>query len=134
MLTFWFARSVSSYLSNWPWWDYGVYNWSHKGHCVSKPWYSSIPYFGSSGELSVPSCVLPAWFLVSYSQLALLVPLLTYLIWKLPHRMGLFLITLVTSVFGLQFALKMHHQTSFKEEALSVYGNYLLHCLESSIL
>lgn len=131
MLTYWYSRLVSPYTGSGPWWDYGVFRYSMKGNCLHESWWKSLPYFGCSGSPPVASCVLPAWFIVSYSQLSLLMPLITYLMYKLPtHTSRYALLLFVNIISGLQLALKMLRQTSFREEAFTLYGGFLADLIE----
>lgn len=130
-LTYWYSRLISPYTSDGPWWDYGVYRYSVKGSCMNEPWWKSLPYFGCSGSPSVAPCVLPAWFLVSYSQLSLIMPLFTYILVKLPHHAARCLLVLfVTLISCLQIAMKMYKQTSLHQEAFSMYGAFLVDLME----
>lgn len=131
MLVYWYSKSISPYLGSGPWWDYGVDQYSMKGVCMSDPWWRSIPYFGSYGSPAVPTCLLPGWFLVSYSQISLILPLLTYVICKLPNhasRLVLAIFLLLTSAFSI--GLRLYTQTSVGEEAFTFYGSFLSDLLE----
>lgn len=131
MTIYWYSKSISPYLGSGPWWDYGVDQYSMKGVCMSDSWWKSIPYFGSIGMPPVPACLLPGWFLVSYSQISLLLPMITYIIWKLPNYLTKFLLIaflMVTST--LSVCLKLYNQTSINEEGFTIYGGFLADLLE----
>jgi len=129
MLVYWYSKSVSPYTGSGPWWDYGVDHNSIKGICMSDPWWKSIPYLGSFGL--PPTCVPPAWFIVSYSQISLILPLITYILCKLPNyvlRSALAGLLLVVSASSI--GVRLYKQTSVREEAFSLYGGFLTDLLE----
>lgn len=131
MIVYWYSRSVSPYTGAGPWWDYGVDKYSLKGVCMRDPWWKSIPYFGSSGRPPVPTCNPPSWFIVSYSQISLLLPLITYILCKLPRNVYRYLLVItLTSISALSVGIRMYRQTSFKEEAFTLYGAFLTSLLE----
>lgn len=131
MFVYWYSKLIAPYTSSGPWWDYGIDKTTIKGTCLSEPWWKSIPYLGGSGHPSVPACNLPSWFIVSYSQISLLMPLITYLICKLPGRFSRCLLVGLLSVasagsIGLRLAL----QTTVREEGITLYGAFLADLLE----
>jgi hypothetical protein len=131
LLVYCYSRLISPYTGEGPWWDYGVFKYSMKGKCMSESWWKSLLYFGCSDSPPVAACVLPAWFLVSYSQLSLLIPLITYLLYKLPNHITKYLLILFTTgISCTQLAIKMYKQTSLREEAFSVYGGFLVDLVE----
>lgn len=131
MLVYWYSKSISPYLGSGPWWDYGVDKFSMKGVCMSDPWWKSIPLFGSYGSPPVPACNLPGWFIVSYTQISLLLPLITYIICKLPNYIMKFtLIAFLMLASAFSVGLKLYNQTSIDEEGFSVYGGFLADLFE----
>lgn len=131
ILFYWYSKSVSPYTGSGPWWDYGVDKYSMKGVCMADPWWRSIPYLGSYGTPAVPSCNLPSWFIVTYTQLSLLLPLITYLICILPkftHK--LILIAFLTITSATNVGLRLFNQTSIREEGFTLYGGFLSDLLE----
>lgn len=131
MFIYWYSKSVSPYTGSGPWWDYGVDHNSLKGYCMQTSWWQSIPLLSSLGTTSTPSCVLPGWFLVSYSQISLIVPAIIYIIYKMPsHTIRALLVLFIVSCSATQLGVKLHRQTSIKEEGLSIYGSFLVNLLE----
>lgn len=131
MLVYWYSKSISPYLGSGPWWDYGVDKFSMKGVCMLDPWWKSILFFGSYGTPPVPTCNLPSWFLVSYTQISLLLPLITYIICKLPNYVAKFsLIAFLMLASTLSVSLKLYNQTSISEEGFTVYGAFLADLFE----
>lgn len=110
-LIYWFVRSILPYMGAGPWWDYGTYRYSWRGICRKEPWYKSIPYLGQLDEPHAVYCNGPAWFVVSYSQLALVMPLIVYLLYKLPNATCRLLLVAFTIAMGpLQLGLKFSKQ------------------------
>lgn len=131
MLIYWYSRTVSPYTGAGPWWDYGVDESSQKGVCMRDSWWKSIPYFGSLGSPAVPSCLLPGWFIVSYIQLSLILPLITYVLCKLPNYLWRFaLIAFLSLASATNIGYRLYIQTSVKEEAFTSYGSLLMNFLE----
>lgn len=130
MLVYWYSRSVSPYTGSGPWWDYGVDENSMKGVCMRDSWWKSIPYFGSIGEPPVPTCILPAWFLVSYSQISLILPLITYIICKLPGLYKCALILYLCCISAMSTSYRLYMQTTVPSEAFLTYGAFLANLLE----
>lgn len=131
MLVYWYSRSISPYTGAGPWWDYGVHKYSMKGVCMADPWWRSIPYFGCSNGLPAPACLLPGWFIVSYSQISIILPLITYILCKSPNNLFRYaLISFLSLASALQIALKMQAQTSIRIESFSLYGSFLTDLFE----
>lgn len=131
MIIYWYSKVISPYTGSGPWWDYGVDRLSMKGVCLSEAWWKSIPYFGSFGMVAAPTCVLPGWFLVSYAQLSLLLPLITYLICKMPNYIYRFVLAgLLVIVSAASIGIKLNNQTSVRDEGLATYGTFLIDLLE----
>lgn len=131
MLVYWYSKTISPYTGSGPWWDYGTDKYSMKGVCMADPWWKSIPYFGSLGSPSVPACNLPSWFIVSYSQISLLLPLITYLIYSLQGfiaKLSLVLFLLCASAFNI--GARLYMQTTIREEGFTLYGGFLSDLLE----
>lgn len=131
MLVYWYSRSVSPFTGAGPWWDYGVDRYTFKGMCRDDSWWKSIPYFANMGFPRVPACNLPGWFIVCYAQLSLILPLITYVVAKLPsfkHKFLLigFMVTLSAGALSLQF----YYQKVVQEEALTTYGVFLHNIME----
>lgn len=131
MLVFWYSKSISPYTGSGPWWDYGVHQYSQKGACMRDPWWRSLPYFGCSTGVPAPACILPGWFIVSYSQLSLLLPLLIYILAGLvSNRQRFGLVTLLSLVSVAQLAFKLNIQTSIKLEHFSSLGSFAADLME----
>lgn len=130
MLVYWYSKSISPYTGSGPWWDYGVDENSIKGVCMRDPWWKSIPLLGSLGSPSVPTCVLPAWFLVSYSHISLLLPLLTYIICKLSTRGRFIMIGYLSVVSAFSTAYRLYNQSTVPKEAFLTHGALLSNLLE----
>lgn len=130
MLVYWYSKSISPYTGAGPWWDYGVDENTMKGVCMRDSWWKSIPLLGSIGTPAVPSCVLPAWFLVSYSHISLILPLLTYIICKLTSRGRIAMIAYLSIVSALSTAYRLYSQSTVPAEAFQTYGALLSDLLE----
>lgn len=131
MLVYWYSRSVSPYTNSGPWWDYGVDEFSMKGVCMRDSWWKSIPYFGCLGTPPVPTCNLPAWFIVSYSQMSIIMPVIIYIICKLPNYVWrCILVAGLLLVSASNIGLRLYTQTSVKEEGFTLYGGLLSDLLE----
>lgn len=131
LLAYWFSRSISPYLSSGPWWDYGFDEMSMKAICMREPWWKSIPYFGNTGIPSVPTCLLPGWFIVCYIQLSLLMPIITYILVNLVStlkRIGLVLFLSLVSCAAL--AIRAHQQTAIVPEGISLFGGMAFNLME----
>lgn len=131
MLVYWYSKLISPYTGSGPWWDYGTDKYSMKGVCMSEPWWKSIPYFGSLGLPSVPACNLPSWFIVSYSQISLLLPTITYLLHSLPNffaKITLVIFLICASAFNI--GARLYMQTTIREEGFTIYGGFLSDLLE----
>lgn len=131
LLIYWFGHSVMPYLGSGPWWDYGVGDLSVRNMCLNHPWWKSIPYLASFGEKHMQLCVLPGWFLVSYTQISLLLPLITYIISKMSgYAMRFSFIMFVASISALSINYRLYVQTVVGEEAFSLYGGMLFNLIE----
>lgn len=131
LLVYWYSHSVSPYTGSGPWWDYGVDEFSMKGVCMRDSWWKSIPYFGSLSNPPVPACVLPSWFIVCYSQISTLLPIITYILCALKNHLSRYLLTtfiLLASAVNVGF--RLYNQTSVKEEAFTLYGGFLTDLME----
>lgn len=99
MLVAYFSKLVLPYLGSGPFWDYGVSPHGRR-HCIEGPWLQGLTLFGLYGDIPSRICNPPGWFLVCYTQLALIVPLVTLVISRLPNykaRFGLVFFLLVVS-------------------------------------
>ena len=131
MLVYWFSKTVSPYIGAGPWWDYGTFRHSAKGVCMQDSWWKSILYFGSSGSPGSPMCVPPAWFLVDYAQISLILPILTYILIKLPkNSLRFLLVALMSLMSATQTSIRLYTQNVVKEEAFTLYGSFLASLLE----
>lgn len=135
MLVYWYARLIAPYTASGPWWDYGVIKHSLRGICVNEQWWKSILYFGCHGTPSVSPpispCIPPAWFIVSYSQISLILPLVTYIIIRLPNRLWrIALMAFLCTISVLQFAIKIANQTTIDGKAFTLYGGFLVDMME----
>ena len=125
-LVFWYSRSVSPYTGSGPWWDYGLDESTMKGACLATPWWRSIPYFGRPSNITMPPCSYPSWFLVSYAQISLLLPLLTYIICRMTSQLArIALVAFLTAVSSSLLAIRLYNQSTFGEEGFSLYGGFL---------
>lgn len=131
MLVYWYSKSISPYTCSGPWWDYGVDDSSLKGFCRQTDWWQSIPLLSSLGSHTTPSCVLPGWFLISYSNIALLLPVMVYVIYKMPsHKFRVALVLFFVGCSATQLGTKLYRQSSVREEGLTIYGAFLVNLLE----
>lgn len=131
MLVFWWTKLISPYLSNGPWWDYGLTGTTMRGICLAGGWWKSIPYFGCQGTLSVSACVPPAWFIVSYSQISLILPLVTYIIVKLPNNLcRIMMMAFLTAVSTAQLTFRLATQSSIDGNSFLAYGGFIVNLLE----
>lgn len=127
MLVYWFSRSVAPYLGAGPWWDYGLQSLSMKGLCMREPWWASIPYFGNLSSPPVPTCLLPGWFIVSYMQISLIIPLLTYILYALGtkglgHVLRFGLVVFLCFLSSASLSIKMLQQTAIEPEGVVLFG------------
>lgn len=76
-------QNIVPFLGHGPAWDYGT-GLSLRRLCFGEPWWRSIPLLATIWGHIAPPCNSPGWFIVAYLQLAPLVPLLTYILYKLP--------------------------------------------------
>lgn len=131
-LVYWYSKSVSPYTGSGPWWDYGVDRLSLRGGCMQdSSWLRAIPYFGSTGSPRVPACNLPSWFIISYSQISIILPIVTYIICKLPGNLyRCLLILLLSCASALNISYRMYVQETLTAEAFSQYGGFVPDLLE----
>lgn len=121
-ITYWLNRSVAPYLSNGPWWDYGLGN-SFKTICNTEPWWKSIPYFGNWGVQALPHCNVPSWFMIAYVQLGLICPLLIYIIDRLPNYSTRFFLVIITFIVSLMHtAIKLANQQVYDKDTTIPFG------------
>lgn len=131
LLTYWFSRSISPYLSSGPWWDYGFDEMSMKAICMREPWWKSIPYFGNMGIPSVPTCLLPGWFIVCYIQLSLIIPMITYILINLSNNLKrTMLIAFLSVISSAALAIRAHKQTAIVPEGISLFGGMAFNLME----
>lgn len=127
MLTYLFNRSVVPYLGSGPWWDYGIDHHSANGNCQSQQWFKILPVIGNFGQPSVPTCNPPSWFLVSYAQISLIIPLMTYIIYRLTrftYRIGL--VILIGCASGFHIAHRLYVQEVVPTDAFARYGGQMV--------
>lgn len=125
-ITYIYNRSVSPYTGSGPWWDYGVDRMSFRGHCQNESWFKIIPYFGSTSIPPVPGCNSPAWFIVSYIQLSLLLPLITYLLYKLPNFLSRFLLVgFIVFISSLSVGINLSKQEAIPVGDFTKFGGFL---------
>ena len=131
VLVYLYARLVGPYTGASPWWDYGVEHYTPRGVCMRESWLKAIPYFGIIDQPSASSCNFPAWFIVSYSQISLLLPLVTYIIVKFPNcysRILLILFFCFVSVFKI--SMRQLTQTSINYRSYPLYGGFMANLME----
>lgn len=128
-LMFWFCHSVSAYIGHGPGWDYGTgpsLRWS----CMNEPWWRSIPYFGNSEATSSPPCNSPAWFSISYTRLALIIPPLTYVLSKLSPLLQIGLVTYLLILSCLNEMIRLTHQQVLGPDGVYAYSGFLVLVIE----
>lgn len=131
LVIYWSLRLVVPYLGSGPWWDYRVDNLSVGSLCKNEPWWKSLLLFSSLDEPATSFCVVPAWYLTSYFQLAFLVPWITYIIVIIPNnlvRFGFFLFLTLLSIFNNM--IKLASLTVIGPEAFSVVGGLFFNISE----
>ena len=98
---------------------------------MSMPWWRSIPYLASSERPAAPLCVTPAWFIVSYVEISLVLPLITYIICRMASQSArLACIAFLCVVSSFQIAIKLYNQSTFSEEGYLLYGGFLADLFE----
>lgn len=126
-----FARYIGPYIGAGPWWDYGVDKYSIRSLCQHSDWWTIIPYFSSHESMPASFCVPPAWFLVVYLRLALLIPIIVYILYKLPNEWCRSIFVLILSLItNMQFSSRLYRQESLKDEAFTLYGGFLVILLD----
>lgn len=126
VIIYMFNALIFRFIHSGPLWDYGIDHTSLSGGCKLAHWWQSIPLFTTVGKYPAPLCNSAGWFLGAYSQIALIAPLIIYLMASYRsylNRIGLtFAIVLIScSNVGLKF----YRQQVIPIEAISDHGGFL---------
>lgn len=84
MLIFFMNQKIVPLLSSGPWWDHGVSRHGRRT-CIESSWWHSIPHFGLYNMTPLRICNPPSWFLTSYFQLTLVLPLVVYILSRISN-------------------------------------------------
>lgn len=131
VLTYWFNALIMPQLGSGPLWDYGVDNSTTSGMCKIANWWQSIPHVSNVGKYPLPACNSPGWFLGAYTQIALLMPLLIYMLAEYKHEISrILLVIFVASISCVNVGIKMYQQQVISADALADYGGFLVVLIE----
>ena len=131
LLIMWYTKTVGPYMSHGPWWDYGVYEATLRGFCRDDPWWKAILYFGFSGKPPGLTCLPAAWFLVVYTQIALVMPLIVYAIWRLPNKCWrLAMVMSVCAISSLFVVARLQRHTTLNTNNMDAYGVLMIELIE----
>lgn len=130
ILVYWFNSLIMPHIGSGPLWDYAIDNSTMIGNCQNAAWWQSIPLTSTVG-LPAPACNPPGWFLGAYSQIALLMPLVIYLIASYKYEISrISLIVFIAIISSINNGFKMSRQDVVPMDVITKYGSYLVVIIE----
>lgn len=125
-----FNRWITPLIGSGPWWDYGLDNLSYRKFCKISSLNQIIPQLVNYENI-IPVCNAQAWFLGPYTQVAFFIPLVSYIIFKLPNQFArVIFVAIMSLISAANVSIRLFNQEVVPAEAIGDYGAFMVGVVE----